>query len=458
MNLLRIKILSVIIIFAAIVLLALPEFSVKINNSTYTFPSVGFSRIGYPVDFPSLRKSVGFGDITEYKGELVIDSSLDDKTKEEQAKNTLNQIQKRIDNAELSDIFVYLTEEYVDDEIKYNINLKIPEYYNSKNTYAQMLMAKANITFDIVNPLSDVTISLSDKDINSTFRSNSIEVAVSETQSTRINLPNLVLTFNESLLTELSKINLVNVSAQNQEQANNPEQSYVAMNIDLLPVYQLANHEGNTNWVRAVLLNTDQNIGDSKVATDVIKITSTYFRDDPLTNSIEVNYTPKTINSGVNISNNFTILLLGGIVLNLVLFLTLVLLNKKSLVKTIFFIFSLNFSLLLTLVMFKFLSGNLSYGSAIGFLFITVFNIGVLNRIFSKDYNKSLLLNLLLVLVFTLLGLYKLPINYRLAIDSMALTVVFLMVQILCVLTVYELGRNLYSKEKSYLKKLFLNR
>ncbi len=136
----RIKYLLILAFLAILIVIALPEFSINIAGSQIRFPSVGFSRIGIPSDYPSFAKGKDTFPATKVKINLEISGA--EESKEELFNNYIKTVNERRIYANLLDIEVH----GIKRESNYALEIIVPDNYTNAESYANWLTATGSLS------------------------------------------------------------------------------------------------------------------------------------------------------------------------------------------------------------------------------------------------------------------------------------------------------------------------
>lgn len=281
MNLLRLKFVLILLFILTLAVLALPEFSFSIGNREFTYPSVGFSKVGLGVDFASLKKGDEIFSSEKFTANVDIDSSLDRNAKNEIGEKIVEQIRDRVVLAELSGIDV----QYTLDNEKLNVTIEIPADYEKRSVYAEYLTKRGVIEFfAIASAQPDANrISIEDYNITNVGIANSIDV-----NSQRYQIPNLALNVEDTKITEIRQIQALLDSASQEQQVN----ARAGINIDGVQTLDIIPDQKNQTVLRGVINSVevpfDYDPG-GKFIQDILKINKAYFQQtDPIKQEINL--------------------------------------------------------------------------------------------------------------------------------------------------------------------------
>ena len=375
------KITLTLISFAILIILALPEFSLNIGNTIFTYPSVGFSKIGIGADFGSLTKGKDIYSGKIHTGTVQFgDQNLKESEKREYLTKTIKTISNRLNFAELYDV-------EVKGEIKnnqYNIILIFPNYYESTGTYTQWILSRGEITFSngqdnniiIIEDIRTVAYSnnirfeqtVNNNDGQSSVRQNSVTgsnliLDVNPRREKEIRrLPSFVSYFNDFFSGQGTKASLL---------------------IDEVNQLALIRDDNNPTHIRVLPLDAETSI----VRKDILSIVNSYFREESaLRYPIEIN--PEFGTSAPLFNLEGTTFIAITIIIGLI-FLTLTLSRHLKRKKTILFVSSMAFSLLVLINILKFVQTPISSGFIVGIIFIIVFYTFVFFDLLNISENKA---------------------------------------------------------------------
>jgi hypothetical protein len=386
----RIKIILIAFSILVLLALALPEFSFKFQNRIFTYPSIGFSKINIPEDFPSLTKGYGIFPSEKYKVEISMNEDTEDTSAE--FTNILNRVKSRALYANLHDIKI----EGVKNNESYFIELTIPEHYDNKDGYAEWLTAPAKMEVLDISGGNQLGIDIYDftlirrslnlavyRETSSTNLASSGEASTSLQRIGTINSGNLIIDVKESKALSLYVLPTFSESVQNTSE-DQLSSNYI-MSIDGGIDFYLYIDENNSKQIRALPVSSNTEIS-SRALNNYLKIVQAYFQEiDSLKFSAEVqsesiSVAPEFNNDGGRfIALTFVIIfiLLGAFAFRLLGF-------KKTV------IYGLNnmFVLLISLISLKFVFADISIGFILGYAISLVISNLVILSYLSKDKNS----------------------------------------------------------------------
>lgn len=227
-----------VLIFASLFALALPEFSFAFGGNTYTYPSIGFSRIGVPSDFPSLRKSTDLFTANIYSVELTFTDDIEDSRRNDILDDYVTRIQDRINHSGLHAITVKLVQ--VNNE-NYELELIVPEDFVGAETIIPVLTSRGEISFEegLTNP-----INLNDYDIMGVPTQAFYDFVTNNSIATRELIPAFGGFFGQLIEYRLEVIKGFEVLPSFEQQSDNDgnvlSSGLVTMSVDNSPVIQLS--------------------------------------------------------------------------------------------------------------------------------------------------------------------------------------------------------------------------
>ncbi len=386
MNTKILKIFLTVILFIVLIVLALPEFSFTVGGNTYTYPSVGFSRIGIGADYGSFDRGKDVFASEKFSGEINFgEEEISNEEKKAFLEKAVETINNRIQFAQINDIDVY--GEIVNDS--YILNLSIPRYYTEKEDYASWLLSQGDVTFrylvDPADPSSQLDFNVKVSDIKSVSFSNNLRFQqnvdagdeTSQTRQTSITASNLVIKVDERRVEELrilpNFVTYYNRFFSGEELGSN-------LVVDGTKTLQLIRDDNNETTMRALILDSEA----AKASFDSLNIVHSYFREEaPLEYPITLNEQSSAIAPSFNPQGT------TFIALSIIVGLGLLVLNLGKSIKTrrsIFFVSSISFTLLVLITILKFVQTPISSGFIIGVLtIITIYSFIILDLINSDD-------------------------------------------------------------------------
>lgn len=278
------KITLIIIFGIVMVALALPEFKVKFGDSEFTYPGIGFSRIGIPVDYPSFTEGKDIFGAYEFRAEFNFgDVELREDQKSSAVSRTLEIIRNRVNFSGFSDMEV--TSQKIND--KYYLSLKIPNNYSDAEQYARWLIGRGVVSFEnfqiIGEEFSENPILINDSDIASMSPGLNVRYTTQARDANGNNVDqvqgiraeHLVFRINESKIAEIAKLaDFVNYATT--VQSGQPYLTNIVF--DGFISLNIFKDDFDDSIIRAFPQGSLTNI----TARDQMKVVTSYFRSKPL--------------------------------------------------------------------------------------------------------------------------------------------------------------------------------
>ncbi len=395
MKSIKLKIIFIAISLFILGALALPEFSLSINGKEYTYPGIGFGKIGIGTDYGSLVPSSGL--FSENKYYTLIDfasADIPENERRTEAEKIEAIIAQRIKYAKLYDISLRLEVK----EGNYYITLEIPKNYNNPEEYAKWLSGNGRIGF-FQGFSTDETarIDVYDYDLQGNILFETIVIGEQSYKTFTFNIKEEKASLISSLV-------------------SNSETGGMVMGIDATPAFlvQPALSTDNQNYsvtnLRAIPLGSYS----SDAVIDFINITRAYFQEsEPIETNLVFDIQAENIEPMYNNEGGRAVAFTFIIALALI---CLWFVQKHGIRKAIFASFAFATFFLIYIDALKFVRANLSYGTLLG-IFITI----IITTVFVEEFMKSTIENFLAILkkyrYIALAMLVNLIILYKLNFD-----------------------------------------
>lgn len=346
-----------IVAFLLLGYLALPQFSVKIGESTIDVTGLNLKLLFKDSNLGDFRRGEGIFSTVIKTVKVNVDLTGDTNS---QFESFLKSVKERIDYSGLYQIGV--EGKIVGDE--YFVLLKFPEYYSEVEYISNLLLAPGNISFS-PDPRTEENstetepkepVSLKDYDIEGSINSDYLD------QLNGVPIGNhLVFKFKDSALEEFNKSMLNN-------------SGLIIMNIDSLPSYSIIRHDSQSEYVRAIPNNF---FADNNQKNIYLNITKTYFLSSaPLTLSTQPVEGTQII-SPVYGRDGATFIAVSFIITAALL--AIVILVKRNLAYAISFTLMAGTYIFLNVVILKLFGATLSIYTVTGF--IAIYLLGVFNAV-----------------------------------------------------------------------------
>lgn len=373
MNSLRLKFLFLSILMISLVVLALPEFSFKIGDREFTYPSVGFSRIGLGVDFASFTKGEEIFSSERFVGVVTLDETIDLNAKSEIGQNIVSQIRNRINIAKLNGIDV----QYSIVENNLNILIDIPSNYENKSIYAEFLTKQGDIEFyaiAISQPDANRII-LEDYNITKVGISNIVDI-----NDQRFRVKNLVLTVENDKITEIRQIQALLSGGAGQEEIS----SRAGINIDGVQTLDLIPDQTNASILRGVINSIEVPFDydpNGKLNTDLLRITQSYFLEEDSIDQ-EINLNAQTENISPRFNPEGATFISWMLIFSMVIVIVYIL-NKNGISRGLDLALLTAFLMIFSIVIAKLLIAPISYGLILSFVLYFLYSIFIHKNILS---------------------------------------------------------------------------
>lgn len=409
------KSILTVLVFIVLIVLALPEFSFNIGETTFTYPSVGFSKINVPVDYGSFTKGEGVYATEQYSASVDLSSIDERESKDEVFQSIVNTISERLNYAGLHDMHIY--GESSNDS--YTLRLNIPIYVDDNDLLANWIFAQGNIGFNYLlnpeDPASVIGFEVTDKDVIAVDYTNSIRYQqVSDdgqggtvTNNASANGGNLLIKTDERVINEVRKLpNFINYA----NQFYSGQLIGSVMTVDDSLELQIIRDDFEDSLIRALFSEAST----AKSNYNILSIVQSYFREAaPIGYDITVNEEISAVAPTYNPEGTTMIALsfivgVGLLILNFS--------RKLKLKKTAILGSSLAFVMLLTTVILKLVQTPISIGFVIGIfgviLLSTFMIFEVLDIETSEELNEKVngvsILSIVMIFGLVTIGLFNL--------------------------------------------------
>lgn len=440
---------TLIIIFAITMFaLAIPEFKVKIGDNEFIYPSIGFSRIGIPVDYPSFTQGKGIFGSKEFKAEFNFSSTeLREDQKSSAVSRTLEIIRDRINFSGFADIEV--TSQKINSN--YYLNLKIPNNYVDAEQYARWLTGRGIVSFEnlqlIGEEFSENPILINDTDIVNVFSELNVRYTtqvrdangnnVSQIQGIRAD--HLVFRIDKSKSAEITKLSdFVNYATT--VQSGKPYLSNIVFDGSIsLNIFK---DDFDDSIIRAF----PQGRLTSVTARDQMKVIKSYFRSSPL--NVELNISdekPSTSIPPIYNPEGGTVVAIGFMIGFVVIAVDLARrfgLRKSSIILGVW-----TYTILTTINFAKLLILPINLGTVLGFGIFGLLLMILITKLFHSDKEnfknfRSAILQIMIIMLFVIAGITSSTYSVENIKEFTSVMIAFMLVLIPLLYTVYEFTFN----------------
>jgi hypothetical protein len=409
MNKNKLTFLISIILVIILGLIALPQFDLKLNNKTYSYPGVDLGTFGVQSIIGNMKKGSGIFSSKEVYSSVVFPetSALSIEKKDEYVEKFLKVIQERLNYTNLYDVKV---RSEVNDG-QYFIILTFPEKYNDVKNLATYLTNKGEITFSVPPTTNEAgefiegaAINLKDFNVNSKIEIDNEVVTLSD-GSTQV-LYYLTFRFDENVEADLTN-------------AFSNDNQYILMTIDsnvsFFVTRRISQQTGEykDTTVNALLSTSGQenDIFTKQSELLLLNITKTYFlQNKALEYGVTVQEEIKTVAPEFSVEGASVVaitLVISAFVLGILL------INKLRLKRIIALDILVSLNVFLSIFMLKIFAATISISLVLGFIFsyVSVFYIfySLIKHEDLEDYsryiNKAIVYSLsLIAAIFILSG------------------------------------------------------
>lgn len=388
----RLKIIFVVVWIAAMLILAIPNFSFTLGDRTFNINYADRLAEKVGSTLGNFERSSGTFESREVRANLTFsENDLSDQEKRTILEDYHKIINNRAKTANLYDVSI--TSKIYPDSGAYSLVFTYPEYYSDPIKYTSWLTSKGEFSFITADAENPVPLSLTGYDITGSINLDYLDTVGSH----------IVFRFKNEQIPLL------------QQAFQSTQGSYFLMNIDSIPQYFILQYDQfiNTNEDLVRALPTQAvSISNTKERNDFLNITRTYFLNNSLENSFTVLQDSNVIKPIFkNSSTLFTaeMFIIGAMLLGIFLYIKF---RRFGIVK--YTLIQLSFVLTFVAAL-KILSSTLSISFIVGFVLI-YFIINTLSYylLMQQDSEENIDESLRLVRDLSIFGFLLLTIVYRL--------------------------------------------
>lgn len=403
---------TVIVIFGIIMFaLAIPEFKVKIGDTEFIYPGIGFSRIGIPVDYPSFTEGKDVFGSNEFKAEFNFgEAELREDQKSSAVNRSLEIIRDRINFAGFSDIEV--SSQKINE--KYYLNLKIPNNYTDSEQYARWLIGRGVVSFEnfqlIGEEFSENPLLINDTDIKSIFSELNVRYTTQARDANGNNVDqvqglraeHLVIQIDETKSAEVAKL-VDFVSYATTVQSGQPYLTNIVF--DGFITLNIFRDDFDNNTIRAFPQGSLTNV----TARDQMKVVTSYFRSKPL--DFELNLSDE--NPAIPVAATYspeggTVVAIGFIIgFGLI---AIDMIRRYGFRKSIISLGIWAYTIITMINVAKLLVLPINLGTVLGFSILGIILILLITKLFEGNIDnfkniRSAILNILVIMLFIIAGI-----------------------------------------------------
>jgi hypothetical protein len=410
MKSIRFKFIYLVVSTLILLSLALPVFSFKIGGKEFKYPSIGFSKIGIPSDFPDFKKGSDLYLSYRYVGKLDFSAmELESIRKDEELEKVTDKVRTRAKYANLNDIKIF--SQNIGDE--YFVVLDIPQNYLNPGDYASWLTTSGGMNINAIDFNSGAEVIISDKEIDQIYKAGGFQIPIGNGQAQNYNIDNLLIVVNENLDDKVLELkNLIRSAAA--QSSESTTQSYIAtLNIDNFAL-QLLPDDKKPNWLRAIPDFSSVEETNSKYESDFLSVMQALFQEESILDfPITLNEGREEISTIYN-SNGGSRTALGFVVGTILVLIALIASKLLSRKKILPFGLILTNTTLLTVVFLKLVQAYLSTGLIIGFIITTIIYILFSYEIARIEENEGVTKRLTNIRILSVISLIWLLVIYKL--------------------------------------------
>lgn len=446
------KLFATMVFILAMVMLALPEFKVKIGDVEFTYPSVGFARIGLPVDYPSFRQGKEIYSSYAFSAKVNFgENEIPEDQKLDSVATMLDTVRKRISSANLSDIESY--SEKINNE--YFIVVKVPQNYSDPEQYARWISGKGVVVFEnfqlIGEEFSENPILINDTDIQGIYSELNVRYSREgtdangnpSTQIEGVRAEHLAIRIDPRKISELVKLPTFVEYAST---VNSGQPYLTNIVFDGFVSFNVFRDEFDANIIRAFPQGSLTNAS----ARDQMNVAISYFKSNPLEFELTIDdASPASLIVASYNPEGGTFIAISTIISFAIV--ALYLLRIVGVRKMVLIMLAWSITLLTIVNFAKLMILPINVGTIIGFYLAGIFTLWIIKTLFEGNIeiykaNRKHFLNIIVILLFLIAGITASGIVVENLREITSILVAMILTVLPMMYTIYHFSLNTFNK------------